>query len=104
MANFGCLQDASTIVMTLKSKKANQITTLVESSTFPIATTVTKSSLVNERPKVESGCHKMNADHMTSCFGPMISTANGVQLQKGTKLMNVSILGLTFGRDQISTS
>jgi ABC-type phosphate/phosphonate transport system substrate-binding protein len=50
MASFGYLQDASTIVMALKSEKVktNQITTLVESSTFPRAIIVAKSSLANE--------------------------------------------------------
>jgi hypothetical protein len=82
MASFGYLQDASTIVMALKSKKVktNQITALVDSSTFPRAIIVTNSSLGNERPKAKFGHHKMNANHVTSFFGPMIFTTSGVQL------------------------
>jgi len=101
MASFGYLQDASTFVMALKSEKVetNQIITSVESFTFPRVIIATKSNLASERPKAKFGCHKMNANHVTSCFGPMISTSNGVQLQKGTKLMNTCILGLTLGRD-----
>jgi len=81
---------AGTIVMALKSEKVetNQITALVESSAFPRAAVAAESGLASERPEAESGCHKMNADHVTGCFGPTISTASGVQLQKGTKLMN----------------
>jgi hypothetical protein len=106
VASFGYLQDAGTIVMALKSEKVetNQITALVESSAFPRAAVAAESGLASERPEAESGRHKMNADHVTGCFGPMISTASGVQLQKGTKLMNAGILGPTLGRDQISAS
>jgi hypothetical protein len=79
-----------TIMMALKSEKVktNQITALVESSAFPREAVAAESGLASERPEAESGHHKMNADHVTGCFGPMISTASGVQLQKGTKLMN----------------
>jgi hypothetical protein len=83
--------------MALKSEKVetNQITALVESSDFARAAVAAESGLANERPEAESGHHKMNADHVT---------ASGVQLQKGTKLMNAGILGPTLGRDQISAS
>ncbi len=105
MASFGYLQDAGSIVM-VKSEKVetNQITALVESSAFPRAAVAAESGLANEKPEAESGHHKMDADHVTGCFVPMISTASGVQLQKGTKLMNTGILGPTLGRDQISAS
>jgi hypothetical protein len=85
VANFGYLQDAGTIVMALKSEKVktNQITALVESSAFPRVIVAVKSGLATERPEAESGCHKMNADHVTGCFGPMISTVSGVQLKRG---------------------